>query len=422
MERFPHILNALGPRKVLVAGDLLLDRYTFGNAKRVSPEAPVLVLQVESEEDRPGGSGNVLLNLISLTAQVVPLGRVGKDRSGKILTEALEKEGMDISFVIEEEGFHTPTKNRLIAERQQLVRVDHERNAPLSKEAEKKLLSLIPEAIADCDAIALSDYGKGFLSDRLIAALIEAGRQRNIPIIVDPKGKNYQKYKGCSLIKPNKKEAIEASRLALDVAIEEHGEALLKLVEAEHLLITLGDEGSVLFEKNKPCRHFKVAKREVRDVTGAGDTVLAALTLGIACSLTCPEAVELANVAAGLAVERLGCARISLSDLSYYLLKEHHTSKLFDSHHLFALKEALRQRSYHLVELKGTGHLTSSFITKLKEIKSQDELLLIHPETAQPHLVEHLACLDMIDGVLLGEGIASLQSEFPPNQTTSLNV
>ena len=293
---------------------------------------------------------------------------------------------------------------------------------PLAKETEERLISLIPEALAGCDAIALSDYGKGFLSDRLIFALIQGGRERNIPVIVDPKGKNYKKYKGCSLLKPNKKEAIEASHLPLDATIEEHGEALRNLVEADDLLITLGDEGSILFEKDKPSRHFKVAKREVRDVTGAGDTVLAALTLGIACSLSSAEAVELANVAAGLAVERLGCARISLSDLSYYLLKEHHTSKLFDTHHLFALKEALRKRRYHLVELKGTGHLSSSFITKLKEIKNRDELLLIHPETAQPHLVEHLACLEMIDGVLLGEGLSSLQLEFPPTQTTSLNV
>jgi len=413
MHKLSDILTRLEPRKVLVAGDLLLDRYTIGQAKRVSPEAPVLVLQVESEEVRPGGAGNVMLNLLSLGAEVVAVGRVGQDHSGKLLKHLLGENGIETGLVVEEEGYLTPTKNRLIADRQQLTRVDHERNTPFSQKLEQELIDQLDEALKGCSAIALSDYGKGFLTESFIAALIQKGKSLGIPVIVDPKGHHYQKYAGCTLIKPNKKEAIEVSPLKGDYPILEHGEALRKLLKAEALLITLGEEGSALFRSDKETQVFPVMKREVRDVTGAGDTVLAALTLALACNLSFEEAVFLGNVAAGLAVERFGCARISLSDISYHLLKEHHTSKVFDTSHLFALKEALKGKSYHLIQLQASSSLSLEFLSTLKQIKKSGELLLVHPETPHPSLLEHLVCLEMVDGVLIGDEIDSLVALCP---------
>jgi len=418
MQKLSDILTRLEPCKVLVAGDLLLDRYTIGQAKRVSPEAPVLVLQVESEEVRPGGAGNVMLNLLSLGAEVVAIGRVGKDPSGMVLKHLLEENGIETGFVVEEEGYLTPTKNRLIADRQQLTRVDHERNTTLSARLQEELIKQIDLALVGCSAIALSDYGKGFLTDPLIATLIQKGKALGIPVIVDPKGHHYQKYAGCTLIKPNKKEAIEVSPLKGQHPIEAHGEALLRFLDAEALLITLGEEGSALFKRNQAAQAFPVMKREVRDVTGAGDTVLAALTVALACGLSFEEAVFLGNIAAGLAVERFGCARISLSDISYYLLKEHHTSKIFDTSHLFALKAALKGKNYHLVHLKSAETLTTEFLSTLRQIKKSGELLLVHPETPQPALLEHLVCLEMVDGVLLGDEIDTL-IELCPNKLIS---
>lgn len=293
------------PKNVLVAGDLMLDIYTIGEVARISPEAPVPVLRVTSEEHLPGGAGNALLNLVSLGMNVVALGRVGTDEGGEHLLSVLESEKVDTTHIIRDEGYQTPLKNRMIASGQQLVRIDYEEPSPHTT-------PFNPQTLNDIDVVAISDYAKGFLTPAYLEALISEAQLRKIPIVVDPKGRDFTRYAGVTLLKPNLSEAITAAGLGHEATLDEIAAELLSSVET--LMITRSSDGISLFEQG--TRHdFPAHVQEVKDVTGAGDTVLAIITAALANNMPLTEAAELANIAAGIAIERLGCARISQADL-----------------------------------------------------------------------------------------------------------
>ena len=395
--------SCLKPEKVMVFGDLLLDTYTIGKARRISPEAPVAVVHVQKQESRPGGAGNAILNLVSLGASVVALGRIGADFSGEFLKKALSEEKVDVRGIVTENHYHTPIKNRIIAENQQIVRVDHEQISPLSKDLEDELIALLPELLTDVKAVAISDYGKGFVTERLLQALIAEAKKNNIMLIADPKGVNFAKYRGVYLIKPNLSEAYAAANLTPQDPLEEAAKRILAQADAEYLMVTRGEAGSSIFSKSGSRQDFPTQVREVKDVTGAGDTVLAMLTLALASGLDLGSAAELSNAAAGIAIEHLGCARISLSELALSLLKHQVGNKVFDQEHLYTLKHALLGQEYTMLNLNGSEEVTPSFVSALCNLKEKKHKVLLSLNNPNPDesFVKMLASLHPVDFVIL---------------------
>ncbi len=353
MVRLTGTFSRLERKKILVIGDILLDTYTIGKARRISPEAPVAIVHVLREEHRLGGAGNVLLNLVAMGCDVVAVGRVGNDLAGERLLRAFEEEEIDRRGVVVQDHYPTPIKNRVIADNQQIVRVDHEQILPLPVELEERVIAALPLLLQEVKVIAISDYGKGFLSRRLLQAVIKAARERSIPIIADPKGIEFDKYAQATILKPNLSEAYAAAGLPREAPLDLVATKVLQLSNAEMLMVTRSEEGISLFSRTGERQDFPVRAREVKDVTGAGDTVLAMLACALASDLTVAEAIQLSNVAAGIAIERVGCARISLSDLARRLLEQDVGNKIFDQEHLFALQQALHGRKFAVLGLSG---------------------------------------------------------------------
>ena len=390
--------------KILVVGDLMLDTYTIGKAKRISPEAPVAVIQVVSEEKRPGGSGNVALNLKSLGADVTILGRIGPDLSGSLISSILKEEKIDVRGLFIQKESITPIKNRIIAENQQIVRVDHEQITPLSSSLEKEIIKSIPDLMEGVAAVAISDYGKGFLTDSLLKIIIETANAKNIPVITDPKGLNFSKYNGTTLIKPNLSEAFAAAGCALDTDLDVVAEKSLHRANAKMLMITRSEHGISLFLRNGKRTDFPVHVREIKDVTGAGDTVLAMLTIAMANGLDMDECAQLANIAAGMAIEKFGCARISFSELADRLLEINVTNKIFDSDHLLVLGHALVNKRYILLSVDGVSGMSSalfSAIHRLAQNKEKDLVVYLRDNQPEGEFIDLLASIKDIKFIIV---------------------
>ena len=302
------------PFTALVLGDFMLDTYTHGRVKRISPEAPVPILEITSQESRPGGAGNVVLNLIALGGTVHAIGRLGDDDAGRELRSFLEKANASHTLLAEG-NYHTAVKNRLVADSQQLLRLDREKISPLSADLEKTILQHLETAIPQVQVVAISDYGKGFLTPRIIARAIQIAKDARIPIIVDPKGSDFTKYKGATLIKPNLSEAYTAAKASPDASLDTVAKTLLEISQATLLLITRSEAGMSLFDNQGNRHDFPVRAKQVKDVTGAGDTVLAVFCLGLANQMDIHETSHLANVAASISIERLGCVQITLDEI-----------------------------------------------------------------------------------------------------------
>lgn len=366
------VISRLHNRKIMVVGDMILDTYTIGKARRISPEAPVAVIHVQHEESRPGGAGNVMLNLVSMDAEVVAVGRVGDDHAGSTLRAALAQEGVDLRGLVVQPHMATPVKQRVIAENQQIVRVDYEQAIPISEQLEQQLVEQLPELLTDVAMVAISDYGKGFLSKKLLAAIVAQARARAIPVIADPKGTDFGKYSGVTVIKPNLSEAYAAAGLPLEACLDDVAAKVLALSQADVLMITRAEAGISLFQRDGSRQDFPVRAREVKDVTGAGDTVLAMLTYALANRLPIAEGVMLSNIAAGIAIERLGCARVTLAQLARRLLEDDVGNKVFDGEHVPLLKQALTGRSFSLLGISGKQGLTPAIFAAIHRLARRD--------------------------------------------------
>lgn len=411
-EAFTHF----GPFKVLVIGDFLLDTYTTGRVKRISPEAPVPVMEVLKQESRPGGAGNVVLNLTALGATVYAAGRIGNDDQGDELKKRLSP--ADTSCLLIEPSYKTPVKNRLIAESQQLIRVDFETICPLQEELEERMLVKLETVIPEMNIVAISDYGKGFLSKRLIQFTLQTAKKCGIPSVVDPKGIDFQKYRGATVLKPNLSEAYAAAKCSSSHSLDEVASELRSI--AEILLVTRSEAGISIFEKEGQRSDFPVRSKEVKDVTGAGDTVLSTICLGLANGLNIQQAAELANLAAGLAIERLGCAQITLSELARRLLEHDCNSKIFDESHTFALKAVLKGKKYSLLVLEKGQRMSHGLFKAIRYFsEKKDEELLIyvrdtHPDDELIHLLSSLHEVDYI--ILQTESLKNLCSAIHPHE------
>lgn len=419
MVKLAGTFNKLGFRKVLVAGDLILDTYTKGKVNRISPEAPVAVINVKNEEHRPGGAGNVILNLISLGTEVVVLGRVGQDFAGETLKQSLTEEYVKVEGIVTQQNFPTPMKNRIIADNQQIVRIDHEKIMPLPEQIEQEIIQQLPLLFQGVSVVAISDYGKGFLSPTLLRALIDLARLQGIPVIADPKGLDFGRYSGATIIKPNLGEAYAAANLPLEAPLEIVAKKILQISQTDVLMITRSEAGISLFYKDGCRQDFPVQVREVKDVTGAGDTVLAMLTCALANNLSIAEAVQLSNIAAGIAIERFGCARITLSDLARRLLDHHVENKIFDEEHVYVLQKALQDRKFILLGLSGEEQWSSHLFTGIRLLARRDEDLLVCVLDGRPEeeFVQILASIQDIDFIVLAnQSLRTLCSRVEPSE------
>lgn len=310
------VADGFGACRLLVVGDLMLDRYLWGEVPRISPEAPVPVLRLRRATEVAGGAANVACNLAALGPQVTLAGVIGRDAEGESLRGLLAKAGLGEAAVIVSDARPTTTKTRAIGDHQQMLRIDREETGPLEAALEQSLFAAIGGHLADCDGLLLSDYAKGVLSGELCQRLIETARTLGKPVWVDPKGGDFSRYQGASVITPNRAEL--AAALGLPgcelVPLLAGGKRLRASLQAEALVVTLGEQGMALIDADGLHRVPAVA-REVFDVSGAGDTAIAVLAAGLAAGLRRADAVALANLGAGVVVGRVGTAQLEASEL-----------------------------------------------------------------------------------------------------------
>ena len=318
------ILERFARQRILVVGDLMLDEFIWGKVSRISPEAPVPIVNVTGESYYPGGAANVARNLKEFTAHVAIMGLSGSDAAGDRLLNLLGSAGIDTRGVQRDAGFDTITKTRIIARNQQVVRVDRERKSTLSEAVAARAIEQLDGMIAGVDAVVVADYGKGFVTQSLADHLCRSSREHGKILTVDPHPHTSLNWRGVTAVKPNRLEAFLAAGMPpsepvtpvlADEALLEVGRRLRERWEAQNLLITLGEHGMLLFAGDAPPTHTPTRAKEVFDVSGAGDTAISLLTLGLAAGATPAEAAELANRASGIAVGKLGTATVTLEEL-----------------------------------------------------------------------------------------------------------
>ena len=321
----PDLLGRFAGQRILVVGDVMLDEYLWGAVRRISPEAPVAVVEVQGRSQAPGGAANTAANLAGLRAAVALLGVVGADEAGARLQAALQERGVSPDGLLIEPGRPTTTKTRILAHNQQMLRLDQEQRAPLPAAVAARLLGLLERRLPESAGCVVADYAKGVVSAPLARRLIELARALDRPVVVDPKGPDFTRYRGSTLVKPNLHEA--SLFLGREVASTEEvlqaGRQLLELLEGSAVLITRGSAGMTLFQQGQPALHVAARAREVYDVTGAGDTVAAVLALALSAGASLEQAAQLASQAAALTVARLGTAAVTLEDLMNHCAPTH---------------------------------------------------------------------------------------------------
>ncbi|MBK5276879.1 MAG: bifunctional D-glycero-beta-D-manno-heptose-7-phosphate kinase/D-glycero-beta-D-manno-heptose 1-phosphate adenylyltransferase HldE [Desulfuromonadales bacterium] len=415
------LFNHIDSIRCLVIGDLMLDVYLWGKAERISPEAPVQVVDVLREEMRLGGAGNVVNNLVALGAQVAVCSVVGEDENGRTLLEDFNNRKVAVDAIFRDPARRTSRKTRVVASHQQIVRIDRESRDPLSEEIESKLCAWITHHAASFNVILLSDYLKGVLTQRVIDTVIAAAGTASIPVLVDPKGADFTRYHGATILTPNRKEAEVASGISIRDS-ESLGQAaglIMEQVGLENLLITRSEEGMSLFSHGGETVHIPTVAREVFDVSGAGDTVLASLAVGVAAGLGMSEAARLANIAAGIAVGKLGTSTVSPAEIINAVALTHSDSdtKIKNRDVLTAVITAEKARGKRIVFTNGCFDLLhAGHVKYLQKARSLGDLLVLglnsdasvrrlkgdkRPLIGEEERAHILAALDCIDYVVL---------------------
>jgi D-beta-D-heptose 7-phosphate kinase/D-beta-D-heptose 1-phosphate adenosyltransferase len=318
MSNLSDLIKNYQDQKILLIGDIMLDRFVYGAVSRISPEGPIPVLSAAREETMLGGAGNVFANLNGLGCDVRLLSVVGKDSAAAEIKEIITTAGGDISGLIEDISRPTILKTRFLSQNQQLLRVDNEKSVEQTDAMQRDILSRAETLIEEMKVLILSDYGKGMLAPWLIRKLIRLAKKNKVPVIVDPKGKDFSIYSGASIVTPNKKELSEATNghaVSSDENIEGAGKALIKQSGIETIFATRSEDGMSVVSKKGPALHLDTVAQEVFDVSGAGDTVVAAIAASIATGATYEQAAQIANVAGGIAVAKVGTAIIRQNEL-----------------------------------------------------------------------------------------------------------
>lgn len=361
--------------RILVVGDVMLDRYWHGSTSRISPEAPVPVVHINQIQEYPGGAGNVALNIASLGAKVDLIGAIGDDDAGKSLTKLLKQAGIAAHLVTYAQH-PTITKLRILSRHQQLLRVDFEETkTPYDP---RKIVSLFKKQLSGVSAVLLSDYSKGVLDN--VEELIALAREKNIPVFIDPKHKNFSRYAGATLLTPNLKEFREAvGDCETDEEIATKGLALLHAQNLDAILVTRSEKGMTLLQKGQEPLHLPTQAQEVFDVTGAGDTVISVLTAAVAAGQSMQRATALANLAAGLVVAKLGAQSVTVPELRHALHENHVSSEgVVSPEQLLQLRYDAKALSKTVVMTNGCFDLIhAGHIDYLDQAKALGDYLIV---------------------------------------------
>ena len=415
------MINLLGKApKILVIGDLMVDYYLWGSSDRISPEAPVPVVSINNESRVLGGAGNVINNLKALNAKVDVMSVVGECGVSTELKSLLNEIEIDTQYLTTEPKRISSKKTRIIAAQQQVVRYDQENSTEITETSQKTLLSNFRKRITDYDCVLLSDYGKGVLTNELTQQLIKTAKQHSVKILVDPKGLDYAKYKGAYLLTPNKKEAREATGINItdDASLACTIKQLKEEYELDVSLITLSEQGVAIYDGE--LRNHPTQTREVFDVTGAGDTVLASLGFALSCELDIDEAVKFANLAAGVVVGKIGSATAKLNEIIEYessLNKSTSDAHIKTLNEITALSEELKTRGKKIVFTNGCFDLLhAGHVRYLEASKNFGDVLILglnsdrsvaalkgvgRPINAQIDRAYILAALEAVDYVVI---------------------
>jgi len=313
----PNVASFAG-RRVVVIGDLMVDELVKGDVTRISPEAPVPVLEVTGRSSTPGGAANAAMNIASLGGRARLVGVVGADDTAATLARLVEASGIDASTLVADPSRPTTLKTRIVARHQQVVRIDQESRAKISDAVARDLASVVRTAIEEADAVVVSDYGKGVVTPELVAAAVQAALARKVPVVVDPKRKDFTAYRGATIVTPNLNELEVATGTSCHSTedVVTAGTSLLGALGGGAVLVTRGAAGMTLLEAGKEPFHTHARARAVFDVTGAGDTVVGTLALALAAGMSLHDGIELASVAAGIVVSKVGTATVSIEELT----------------------------------------------------------------------------------------------------------
>lgn len=318
-QRAAELTAKVGGRRIVVYGDVMLDEFVWGDVTRISPEAPVPVVDIRRESVRLGGAANVLANLKALGARASVVGIVGRDRAGERLLAALSEAGAlnAADGLVTDESRPTTIKTRIIAHNQLVVRADRERRTPVDAATEDRLIATLTAALQEADAFVVSDYDKGAVTPRVLAEILPRATKRGIPVLVDPKMRNFDAYRPATLVTPNHHEALRLTNSEddSDAGVADAARRIRERLNCESVLITRGEHGMMLLERDSAPVYVETVAREVYDVTGAGDTVIATLAAALAARASLAEAAALANHAAGIVVGKLGTATASADEL-----------------------------------------------------------------------------------------------------------
>ena len=370
--------------KLLVIGDLMIDHYLWGSCERISPEAPVQVINVDNESTVLGGSGNVINNLKALGAQVDVISVIGGCETSDELKILLNDINVNSKYLITQKDRITSKKSRIIAAQQQVVRYDRESTDEISTKSQTTILNTFKKIITNYDAVLLSDYGKGVLTSDLTQSLIAIANDNNKKVLVDPKGLDYSKYKGAYLLTPNKKEASEATNINIkdDKSLTQAITQLKTKCDLDISLITLSEQGVAIYDDHDDeLRIHPTVAREVFDVTGAGDTVLASLGFALSCGLDIDNSVEFANLAAGVVVGKIGSATATLNEIIEYessLNKSTSDEHIKTLDEIIALSTELKSRDKKIVFTNGCFDLLhAGHVRYLETAKSFGDVLIL---------------------------------------------
>ncbi len=322
LRRAQQIISNFTGRRIIVLGDLMLDEFIWGEVRRISPEAPVPVVEIKRETWHPGGAGNAVSNLLDLGAEAIPVGVVGDDEAAKILLERFGARNAGTGGVITDPSRPTTRKTRIVAHSQQMVRADREDRSPITKVVEDRIIAAFDDALSNADAVIISDYDKGTLTPRLLHAVVESTHMQNKIVCLDPKLRNFHCYREVDVITPNHNEAERATNIEIadDASLLAAARRIREMLGCENVLITRSEHGMSLLDASGRMTHIPAVAREVYDVTGAGDTVIATLTLALASGAQLNEAAIIANHAAGIVVGKVGTATVSREELLMTLL------------------------------------------------------------------------------------------------------
>lgn len=366
---------------ILVIGDLMIDHYLWGGCERISPEAPVQVVDIARETTVLGGAGNVINNLVALGARVSVSGVIGDDENGEELCSMLSLIGVSSQGLVRQSERKTSKKSRIIASNQQILRYDKESKEAIDKASERSIISYVIDVIDSCDIIILSDYGKGVITDAVAGGVIAAAKAASKKVLVDPKGKDYRKYRGAYLLTPNKKEASEATGIVINDE-KSLQKALLSLKETcslECSMITLSEDGIAIYDKS--MRRFPTVAKEVYDVTGAGDTVIASLSFALSMGLSIDEAAPFANHAAAVVVGKIGSATVTLGEIESYESSLHQSTSdmhIKSKEEIYALAERLKHEGKRVVFTNGCFDILHvGHVKYLQEAKSYGDVLIV---------------------------------------------